>query len=750
MKKNFYTIGNQVLEIFLIFSDGISRTSFKPRLFSGYHQYCTFSQIVLLSVLICEICGGFLFSFSQNNKVDSLLQVLKTAKDDSGKVMALNACSWQMINAGDYAQAKQYANSALALSGKINYKKGEAEALNNIGIIYDDQGNYPEALKNHFTALKIREEMLKLLIENSVNSSDELRICKKSIAASYNNIGIIYSEQDNHDEALKYFFEALKLKEEIGDKNGIALLYNNIGVIYKAQGNSEEALKNYLTALKIKEELKDKWGIAGCYNNIGIIYDSRAKQAQNPDSAEIYYSKALKNHFDALKIEKEINDKNGLATSYINISAIYVGQNRKNGNKQKLKDAKKYLEEALMLSKEIGSIDVMKECYNNLAEASELMGDFKNAYDYHKLFILCRDSLINEENSNKILRSQMTYEFEKKEATTKVNHEKQIAIATEKNKKQKIILWFVISGMLLVAVVAVIIFRSLRITKNQKEIIEKQKIVVDEKNKNIEFKSKEITDSINYAKRIQRSFLTPSEEFESSFGEHFILYRPKNIVSGDFYWLVNIHTTPKNGETKKLSVLSLVDCTGHGVPGALMSIVGNTLLNQTIKNPDINSPADVLGYLNRELPKNIRKHDKNDLVRDGMDMVMCAFDFTSSKMFFSGANNPIYFIRNNQLKEQRGDKQPISASDDIPKKNFTNHTFDLLKGDTVYLFTDGFADQFGGPKGKKFKYKQLADLLVSIQEKSMDEQKEVLNKTFDNWKGSLEQVDDVCIIGVKI
>jgi serine phosphatase RsbU (regulator of sigma subunit) len=281
------------------------------------------------------------------------------------------------------------------------------------------------------------------------------------------------------------------------------------------------------------------------------------------------------------------------------------------------------------------------------------------------------------------------------------------------------------------------------IIANQKLEVEKQKEVVDEKNKNI-------TDSINYALRIQRSFLPKEDELKKYLGEHFIIYRPKDIVSGDFYWM-----TPVSNAENDLLVLAVGDCTGHGVPGAMMTMIGNTLLNQTIGNFAINTPAEALDFLNKELPKNLKKQNQQSEIKDGMDMVMCELDRKNMKMYFSGANNTLYLIRDNVLTEFKGDKQAISASDEATKKPFTPHEIDIFEGDCFYMSTDGIADQFGGLAGKKFKSSRLKELLIRISDKEMIEQKKSVEAEIDEWMFpnatiNYEQVDDICIIGFKI
>ncbi len=295
-------------------------------------------------------------------------------------------------------------------------------------------------------------------------------------------------------------------------------------------------------------------------------------------------------------------------------------------------------------------------------------------------------------------------------------------------------------------------YRTAALRKRQKELedtVRERTAEVVEQKEIIEEKNKEVTDSINYAKRIQLSILPPQDEMQEALKDYFVLYKPKDIVSGDFYWMTKVQVAEDKGG-RHVVVFAAVDCTGHGVPGALMSIIANTLLNQTTKNAEINSPGEALTFLNNELPKNLKAQQKGEIIRDGMDMVMCSIDFGKNKLEFAGANNALYIISEGKLEEVKGDKQAISGSTDDIKKPYTNHKKQLQKGDVVYLFTDGYADQFGGPKGKKFKYKQLEDLLLAICHLPMSEQKEALDKKFEEWRGTLEQVDDVTVIGVRL
>jgi PAS domain S-box-containing protein len=281
---------------------------------------------------------------------------------------------------------------------------------------------------------------------------------------------------------------------------------------------------------------------------------------------------------------------------------------------------------------------------------------------------------------------------------------------------------------------------------------------INEQQDIISAKNKDITDSINYARRIQTALLPTDEEIAKHLHDHFILYKPKDIVSGDFYWFSSVITTKPEAEVQnRLVIIAAVDCTGHGVPGAFMSLVGSTLLNQTITDPTVNHPADALNYLNRELRKTLRRRIDDSSIRDGMDMTLVAIDQYNKKLEFAGANNPVFIIRGPEVIELKGDKQPIGSDSDEAKKPFSNTCFDLQTGDCIYLFTDGFADQFGGPRGKKFKLKQFKECLLTMSSRPMKEQRIILDNTIEEWKAypgnngeGYEQVDDIMVIGLRV
>ncbi|MCO6499711.1 MAG: SpoIIE family protein phosphatase [Vicingus serpentipes] len=302
-----------------------------------------------------------------------------------------------------------------------------------------------------------------------------------------------------------------------------------------------------------------------------------------------------------------------------------------------------------------------------------------------------------------------------------------------------------VNGGFLTAAVAVfsILLIKMRLRLTKKELI--ARFALEASKHQLQIKNKEIVDSINYAKRIQSALIPPVEVVKDILPNSFLLFKPKDIVSGDFYWVTAIDTAKGD----KRVAFSVADCTGHGVPGAFMSIIGLKIFNQTIKQEDINSPAKVLNYLNKEVYQAVNKHSKSDnVIRDGMDVAFCVIDFDSLLLSFSGAQNPVYIVRNKELTEIKGDKQPIGS--DEGGISFTDKELQLEKGDMIYIFSDGYADQFGGAKGKKFKYSQFKETLITYSDKSIEEQEHQLEKLFEDWKGDLEQLDDVCVLGVRV
>ncbi len=258
--------------------------------------------------------------------------------------------------------------------------------------------------------------------------------------------------------------------------------------------------------------------------------------------------------------------------------------------------------------------------------------------------------------------------------------------------------------------------------------------------KALEEKNNDLLSSIRYAKMIQEAILPPETAISKLIPDHFIFFKPRDLVSGDFYWLE---------EHDGKAMIAAVDCTGHGVPGAFMSIVGYNLLTTAVKQNQLTQPNLVLDQLNLGVNKTLRQNKEDMAIKDGMDIAFCTIDTQKMQLHYAGAYNPLYHFRDGILHDTKGDKFPIGISFKDNFNKFTNHTVDIQPGDTFYIFTDGYPDQFGGPKGKKFKYDQFKNLLKSMSSLPCSEQLPMLEKTFDDWKGDLLQIDDVLVIGLK-
>jgi serine phosphatase RsbU (regulator of sigma subunit) len=313
----------------------------------------------------------------------------------------------------------------------------------------------------------------------------------------------------------------------------------------------------------------------------------------------------------------------------------------------------------------------------------------------------------------------------------------EIVTKTSTIKSQQSIIWLSIIFLIIVSALGLWAYRSYQLKNEANKLILKQKDKIEGQHKILEEQHREITDSINYAKRIQDAILPPLKLVKGFMPDSFILYKPKDIVAGDFYWMEGINN---------LIIFAAADCTGHGVPGAMVSVVCNNAMNRAVREFLLIEPHEILNKTREIVMETFENSDED--VRDGMDIALCSLNTETNKLIFAGANNGLYLVRNGELIEFKPDKQPIGNYEHY--KPFTKHEIQLEKGDVIYMYTDGYADQFGGEKGKKFKYKPFKNLLISIHQKPMDEQQQIINDTFIKWRGDLEQIDDVCIIGVKI
>ena len=717
-----------------------------------------------LSAISSFVWDGYLFTQPDSAFYFSQLEFdfaeSKGLKDQMGNALQTQGISFAVRN--NYARAIDYFTQCLAIVEEIDDKQGIASSLSNIGNVYKIQGDFDSAIYFHSRSLSIAKDIgdkevlagvftnLGILYRDqgnyakainyftqSLTINEELKD-KRGVSISLNHIGIIYKNQNDYVKALEYFERCMSIEKELSDKQGFALSLNNIGIIHKSKGNFTSALDFYSRSLNIMEEIGDKRGMANAMDNIGNIYNEQ----ENLSEALLLYSKSL-------TIQKEMNDKQGIASSLWKMGEVY--------NKQR--NYKKAIElclDALTIAKEMGTLIETKHAANTLYEAYKNIGKEKQALEMFELYISMRDSIVNEKNQKEIIRQEYKYDYEKQAAedsikareeakvkdaqlTAEQAQNKQHQIEAKQQKQQA---YFLYGGLGLALLFGGFIFNRFKVTNKQKLIIEVQKEKVDEAFDELEEKNQEIMDSINYAKRIQSAILPPSKVVKEYLQQSFILYKPKDIVAGDFYWLEH-----KDGKV----LFAAADCTGHGVPGAMVSVICNNGLNRSVREHGLSDPGKILDKTREIVIQEFEKSE--DEVKDGMDIALCSLE--ENKLQYAGAHNPLWIIRTSPdggqdgvLTETKADKQPIGKFD--KQTPYTTNTFNLEKGDSIYIFSDGYVDQFGGEKGKKFKSKAFKELLLSIQDKSMEEQRVLIDEAFETWRGSLEQIDDVCVIGVRI
>jgi serine phosphatase RsbU (regulator of sigma subunit)/tetratricopeptide (TPR) repeat protein len=643
--------------------------------------------------------------------------------------LAYNNIGYINQNQGKISLAIKYWNKSLKIQKELNDKRGMATSYNNFGFIYENQGNLPLALKNYNRSLKIKQELKD----------------KRGMAITYSNIGNIHENQLDLKLALEYYYRCYKIYKENNDRRGMALIYNNIGNIHYKNRKIQHAKNYFYKCLKIQKEIGEKKIIASCFNNLGLISKYEAN-ILNDDKykKDSLLNLALEYFHKSLKIHIELEDKVGMSFLYANIGESYFEKNE-------YVIAQKMGKNGLKFAKEIGFLESIRINASLLAKIYLKKKGYKLAFEMRNLEIQMRDSMTSVENLKASLQQQAKFDFDKRQVIKDSEFKSKIKIALTEKKRQKTIIYSVLIGLLLLIIFLISLFNRFKLTQRQKNIIEKTNSKLNQVNveilaqrNQIEFqkhlveeKNREILDSITYAKRIQSAILPQPKLVKKFLEDSFILYKPKDIVAGDFYWLEVI------GD---LVLFAAADCTGHGVPGAMVSVVCNNGLNRAVREEKLISPELILNKTRELVVQEFEKSDEN--MMDGMDISICALNTQTNILHWAGANNPLWILRNGEIMEYKADKQPIGKHFDA--KPFSLTEVQLEKNDIIYIFTDGFQDQFGGPKEKKFRAAQMKELFLSLADKSMEEQRKIIDHTFETWKGDLEQVDDVCVIGVRI
>ncbi|HTL83438.1 MAG TPA: tetratricopeptide repeat protein [Bacteroidia bacterium] len=683
---------------------------------------------------------------------DSLKNIIRHASHDSIRARLCNEYSAVLANS-DVSAGIYFGNEALKYSKSCKNKNQEAFALINLGYSEFYSGNVDTALTLFLQSIvKAREAKDSSLVAMAFNRKGYLLRQKGELPAaladynqalksnkdeadtseaafSYLNIGLIYHDKKDYVNALKNEQIGLQLYRSINEEVKVANALARIGNIYLDEADSVTALDYYRQSYDLFKRNHHLRGMGIILNNMAMVYEGKGD-----------FRKEVDMYLQALALRQQVGDKNGVSIIYNNVGGTYVRMN-------KFDSALYYLGMSMDIAKELNYKDILSLNYVSISATYEKMGDYDKALAYYKLYHQMYDTLNGDKNRAELNQLNTKYEAATREKQIqKLTLEGELKAEALDAEQKKF--WLMIAAAVFLLLFVGVAWRSAVLTRRANVVLEQQKKEIASQKKIVEEQHHDILDSITYAQRIQRAVLPTHEDRLKLFPESFVFYRPRDIVSGDFWWMSN------SGGRKLIAV---GDCTGHGVPGAFMSLIGNTLMNEIVNEKKITDPGVILNQLSAGIGAALKQKEAEDPenifsianVKDGMDIALCAVDHDSGMLFYAGANNPLLYTKGSQIFEVKGDRQPIGYFD-ADKKPFTVHSIPLKDIESFYIFSDGFADQFGGAQGKKFKQSRLKEELQRMCTMKCVEQEKRIAEIFDEWKGTLEQVDDVCVVGVRI
>jgi serine phosphatase RsbU (regulator of sigma subunit) len=568
---------------------------------------------------------------------------------------------------------------------------------------------------------------------------------KKCVIEVNGQLSNLYNSTGDYNKALKHGLIAEKLAFKY-HKDRLSGIYNIIGNTYLGLKKNKPMVEAFQKCYNYAKEFKQiklmAYGAAGLGNYYGNIRDIKSsnnwnlKALKSFDSTEMVFAQCiirinlatnfrnLRNYKEAqryLSEAKKLLPKTNM--NYCNI-LYYSEEALQEKAAHNYPASIESFNKAIHFSKIDQAKHNLSDIYLDLSKVYKLANQPTQALEALETHLLYKDSIFNEESNNQLLELEEQYKSEKKDAEIQLLT-KSNALNTSELQRKSMFIWMFAGGGLLVVVLVFILWGSIR-RKN------KNNIILAHKNKEIEDKQQEIVSSINYAKRIQFTLLASDYLLKSNLHNYFVLFRPKDIVSGDFYWAI---------KTQTHFFLAVCDCTGHGVPGAFMSLLNINFLKEAITEKNLTAPGEIFDFVRARVLENLSEEGYND----GMDGVLIVFNEKTKAISYAGANKAPLLISNGEPVDLPFDKMPVGKG--IKTDTFKTMNLDYKQGDTLYLFTDGYADQFGGPDEKKFKLKNLKQLLHQQSTNQLVEQKSTLESVFDNWKRDLEQLDDVCVLG---
>lgn len=665
-------------------------------------------------------------SYGQNKfNLDSVYSTVPDSLKDDKKFDYLLSLALK-IKATDIKLSKALVEDVVSKTHVEGYEMQYARALGSLAQIYGLEGKDDLLLKTYLEAVQVYEGIL----DNAAYAIHKEKIID-NIAVCYNNLAQVYVNKEEYDLALDFYLNSLKQTIKVNDSLGISIRCYNIGFVYMNLDRYDSAFYYMNWSKQLETSMNSAEGLAYAHEGLASIYDRKKE-----------YLKALIHVDSALSfIDHYGDDLFKMEILFMKSQILY--------NIGGVQEASVVLNLAYEMAKAVGYKSLQLDALNKLKDFYFELKDYKKAFLTARFQIELMKEIAEEETERKVEEFMIQYKTEQKDLEieqlafqNKLKEEANLNLIQRQkaeDSRRTIINWSFGAGFVLLCLIGFLLYVDSRRRKRINRFLKTNNESLARKNEQILHQSKLIGDSINYAQNIQRAILPTSKEMNDCFPEHFVLFQPKDVVSGDFYWLYQIPNSKK-------VLFSVADCTGHGVPGAFMSIVGHALLEKIAKQLQIHKPNEMLNQLAIEL-QNTLKRGEDSRVDDGMDIALILVDYENYNIHFSGARNPILISSNKELNQLKGDRIDLGKQVNV---SFHEEIISFQKGDQLYLFTDGYVDQKGGTEGKKYFIKRFRDFIESIQHESVNDQKKLLYQEFTEWKGDNEQLDDTLLVGIKL
>ena len=726
------------------------------------------------------------------NNLERIIKIYKDLGHKSGVSGSLHNLALLYTSQGDYEKALKLLFEAKKINEEISKKDFLIRNLNSIASIYARQANYKDAFETYMKSIKIAEGI-----------SD-----KEMVATLYENVGNVYTAQGMYDKALDSYRKALEINRELDRNMGVAQNFYSIGQLYKSQKKYNEAMKNFQEALKLYEKMGRKIGISNVLSSFGTIFNEKGefkkalenllkaleidKQLGNKESISSSYTNIANNYMDigdfdkalyyfkeSIKLCNELGNKRVLVYNYTNLSTLYGNKAANEDssivndrNLVSLKTRNYYLQSldyglmAVEIAEDINQRDILFEAYHRVSTAYEKLGRSSDALKYFKKYTVEKDSIQARQFNEKNLKLMAEHESEIQEKEI----QNLTKLSAEQNKQKNIIIIAAAIGIVLLIMLAIIQYRKNKFKTKVNALLKDQNRQINqanteletlnndladknrqislanteletlnndlaEKNYTISEAHQKITDSINYAEKIQMAMLPFPERMNEIFKEHFVLYKPKDVVSGDFYWVE---------QSGGFTFAAVVDCTGHGVPGAFMSIIGYDLLNQIVLVDKVYEPKDILSRLNDLVRRALHQKDKIGSQQDGMELSIIRIK--GDELVFAGARRPLWYSTNGKIEEIKGDKFGIGGR--VRKERvFTQQSLKLNRDTKLFMFSDGIIDQ-NNEKDEFFGKERLRTIFTSSEQ--LSSVSETLNSEFIEFRSEESLRDDITVLGIKL